>query len=280
MSDTAPAIALITDFGYEDAYVRVMKGVIAERCSVPIIDLTHGVGPQNVGQAAYLLSTAYRFLPEGTVTVCVVDPGIGTKHEPIAVRWPGGYFVGPDNGWLSYVIRDSLQRVDEPGSGTVPASWQVVALENASFQLPAVSRTFRGRDIFAPAAAALASGTPLAELGSPRNLIATIEIARVTDVDGTVRGRVIHIDHFGNLITDIPASFLPSAFTVSLGGGTVDGPVLTYQSDEALVALVGSGGHLEISAPNGNAARLIMVGVGDPVGVTARGLVPIGSSPG
>jgi len=261
---------LLTDFGAEDTYVGVMKSVIASRCDARIVDLCHEVLPQNVRQAAYLFWTAYKFLPDGSVTVCVVDPGVGSERRPIAVKWPHGFFVGPDNGWLSYVIRDARGGDGGSGEAELPHDWRAVELEEPKLWLSPVSRTFHGRDIFAPVGAALMAGTPFEELGGPRSSLVVIEPSHATSEDGIVHGQVIHVDHFGNLITDISAVYLSDRFTVSLGGGTIEGPAPAYESAEPLVALIGSTGQLEIAAPNAHAARLIMVGVGEPVTVVTR----------
>ena len=262
-----PTVALLTDFGLEDVYVGVMKAVIWSRCSADIIDLTHEVRPQDVAHAAYLLSTARSFLPPGTITVCVVDPGVGTDRAPIAVQTPEGWFVGPDNGWITSVMREAQLGAEAGNEGRLPESWRAVTITSSAYQLPNVSNTFHGRDVFAPAAAALASGIALEELGLRVDTLVTIDVDQPTRTEHGVRGRIVHIDHFGNLITDIPLAFLPERFTVSIGGGRVEGPAATYQSSEPVIALAGSGDRLEIAAPNGSAAQLIGSGVGDTVTV-------------
>lgn len=279
MEAQRPIIALLTDFGVDDTYVGAMKSVILGRApDCAFIDLSHAVAPQNIRQAAYLLWTAYRFLPNGTTTLCVVDPGVGTERRPIAVRWPGGFFVGPDNGWLTYVVRDSTGEDKGPGERPLPQGWQAVELSERQFWLEPVSATFHGRDIFGPVAAALAAGTAVEELGDVRKCINVFSPHRVEGEAGTVRGHVIHVDHFGNLITDIGAAHLSERFMVTLGGGTIDGPSRSYQSSDPLVALVGSSGLLEIAAPNASAARLIMVGVGEPVTVVTRHQSEVGAT--
>jgi len=271
VEQTSPVIALLTDFGFEDTYLGVMKSVVLTRCpDATFLDVCHLVTPQNVRQAAFLMWTAYQFLPQGTVTVSVIDPGVGTDRKPIAVSWPRGFFVGPDNGWLSYVLRDANGHESEEGATALPAGWKAVHLDVPRFWLTQVSSTFHGRDIFAPVAGSIAAGAAFDELGSPLQSIQTLKPERVQGEDGVVRGRVIHVDHFGNLITDIGAVHLSDRFTVTLGGGTIEGPERSYQSASPLVALIGSNGLLEIAAPNSNASRLIMVGVGEPVTVVTR----------
>jgi S-adenosylmethionine hydrolase len=269
MPEDRPIVALLTDFGVEDAYVGVMKSVIAGRCATTILDISHAVQPQNIAQAAYLLWSAYKYLPERAVTVGIVDPGVGTSRKAVAVRWPRGHFVGPDNGWMSYVIRDFRAQESGAAAGELPRGWEGVELTEPRFWLDPVSDTFHGRDIFAPVAAALVNGTSLSELGSPLASLTLLEIPPPTGGDGSVRGHVIHVDHFGNLITDVPAGFLPERYAVAIGSGTVEGPARSYESPDPLVALVGSSGSLEIAAPGGSAARLIRAAVGDPVSVTS-----------
>jgi S-adenosyl-L-methionine hydrolase (adenosine-forming) len=258
-----PTVAMLTDFGLEDAYVGVMKSVILTRlpeCS--IIDLCHSLAPQNVKGAAYLAWTAYKYLPERAVLLCVVDPGVGTERRGIAVRWPGGYFIGPDNGWLSYIVRDALGAEIEGHSAPIPAGWRVVHLTKDNLWLKPVSSTFHGRDIFAPVTAALAGGEPVDDLGEPCQDLVAFPTEPTVLADGSVCGEVIHIDHFGNLITDIPAPWLPERFAVKIAGGTVSGPFTSYQADSPLVALVGSSGMLEIASPNSSAAHLVGVTIG------------------
>ena len=147
-------ITLTTDFGMQDAYVSIMKGVMARIApNAPLVDITHTIPPQDVRAAAYLLWTALPYFPEESVHLVVVDPGVGTERRAIAARTAWGALVGPDNGVFSYVW------------ASTPAS-QIVALENPAYQRPQVSHTFHGRDVFAPAAAHLARGAPLAESGA------------------------------------------------------------------------------------------------------------------
>jgi S-adenosylmethionine hydrolase len=267
MTENKPVIALMTDFGLADTYVGQMKSVIAARTSASVIDLTHSVAPQNVLHAAYLFSTAHPYLPDGAVIVCIADPGVGTDRSPIAVQWTRGYLVGPDNGWLSYLVRDVSAANAESAETPIPEGWTVAALENPAYQLTPVSRTFHGRDIFAPAAAALAEGTAIEELGPKRDSLVTLAVPMPVDDGGTVRGQVVHVDNFGNLITNIPSAYLGASILVSIAGGEIRGPAQSYQA-KPFAALVGSSGVLEIAAPNANAARLLGIGIGAPVSVT------------
>ncbi len=186
-----PAIALLTDFGLTDAYVGTMKGVMLSICpAARLIDLTHAVEPQNIRQAAYLLLTAYRYFPPQTVFLVVVDPGVGTARQPIAVETDHGFYVAPDNGVLSYVLSQVQIR-------------QQVILQNPAYQLPAASQTFHGRDIFSPAAAHLANGVPITDLGPAVARIERLPDPLLKISAEQVCGEVLHIDHFGNVITSI-----------------------------------------------------------------------------
>ncbi len=184
-------ITLTTDFGLGDGYVGTMKGVmlniLPQAC---LVDITHEIAPQDVRQTAYVLYTAYRFFPPQAIHLIVVDPGVGSARRPIAVRLSHGTFVGPDNGVFSYVM------VDE----SVEA---VVELVNSHYRLPSVSQTFHGRDIFAPAAAHLAAGVAIEELGPTVPDPITLSPPRLEIGPHTIGGEVLHTDHFGNVITSI-----------------------------------------------------------------------------
>lgn len=186
-------IALLTDFGTKDIYVGVMKGVIASICpDAPIVDLTHEVAPQDITGGALALWGAFRYFPKGTVFCAVVDPGVGTERQPIAVATHDHFFVGPDNGLLWWAISEG---------GIV----SVVALRNPTYFLPVISQTFHGRDIFAPVAAYLAKGVPLDEFGpnlDPNKLV-KLPPLRAQVSDRIIVASVVHIDRFGNAITNL-----------------------------------------------------------------------------
>jgi len=276
-------ITLTTDFGLADGYVGVMHGVIRGICpNVAIVDLSHQVAPQDVRSAAYVLYTAYAYLPADAVHCVVVDPGVGTARRAIAVQTTQGRFVAPDNGVLSYVLAHK-------------AVTAAVSLTNPRYHLAHVSRTFHGRDIFAPVAAHLACGASLSDLGEPVTQWATFPVPGImVQPDGALAGRIIHVDHFGNLVTsigrllwhgdnlvlrpafptagDAPAlpteqSFPASQARVRVGGQCIRGIRLTYglvPQGECL-ALVGSVGHLEIAVSGGSAARTLGLDVGAQV---------------
>ena len=247
-----------------------MKGVILGICrDAEIVDVTHDVPRQNVREGAYLFSTSYRHFPAGTAHVVVVDPGVGTERRPIAVRSPDATFVCPDNGLLSYVLAEA---------GGLPSGWQAHHLTNRDLWLPNVSATFHGRDIFAPVAAHLAAGTPIESVGPAIDDLVTFEARQPRVENGQVLGEVVHVDRYGNLITNITLQDLssragsardlaPTAIIVEIADREIVGLSQTYQSGDGLVALMGSSGTLEIAVRNGNAAAELSAGVGASVWV-------------
>jgi S-adenosylmethionine hydrolase len=248
-------ITLLTDFGLQDPYVGVMKGVIATICpTAPVIDLSHQIPPQNIAAARFALLSAYPYFPPGTIHTVVVDPGVGTARRAIALRTELGYLVGPDNGVFSGVIHHVLE---------------AVALTNHRYwRCPRPSATFHGRDIFAPVAAHLATGVAFADLGLEIGLD-TLNREGLPPVqpqpDGLI-GQIQAIDHFGNLITTVPAARVATGAAVTLGHHTA--PLVTTYGDApggCLVALIGSHGWLEVAVNNGNAQAYCGAQIGDPV---------------
>lgn len=251
-------VSLLTDFGLRDAYVGVMKGVIHTHAEgVTIIDLTHGVEPGDVAAGAYLLQSAWPYCPPGCVHVAVVDPGVGSQRRVLAAEADGSFFVAPDNGLLSGVLGTAERR-------------RVVAVENRVFWLSPLSRTFHGRDIFAPVGAALSRGIALEDLGP-----ITEEWVRLPTnlaehgAGGEVTGRVIYADRFGNLVTNIAGNELPLRPIVRVGGRVIEGVSRSYASvgPGETLAIVGSTHRLEVSVRGGSAAGVLGVKVGDAVRV-------------
>jgi len=187
-----PIITLTTDFGLADGFVGTMHGVILGICpAARVVDLSHGIAPQGVQEAAFVLAAAVPFFPAGTIHVVVVDPGVGSERRAIAVQTDHTFYVAPDNGVLSEALAQDELVV-------------AVHLNRAAFWLPVVSHTFHGRDIFAPVAAHLACGVPLRELGEPINDLLRLPASQPERwADGTLVGHLRYIDHFGNLITDV-----------------------------------------------------------------------------
>lgn len=261
-----PVITLTTDFGLQDAYVGIMKGVMLSIApEAEIVDLSHEVPPQSIEAGAYLLETAIDYFPAGTVHLAVVDPGVGTERLPIAVSAGRATFVGPDNG----LLYPAVERLGATSSrdGTL-GSAVAVLLANPEYQLTRVSRTFHGRDIFAPAAAHIALGLPLDRLGPSLTTISTLSEAAIHDTDGAVVGTVIHVDRFGNSISNIRAEQVPANPTVEAGSLQIIGLAQSYQ-DAEVVALINSGGRLEIAARNGSAAARLHLVLGSPIVVRA-----------
>jgi hypothetical protein len=279
MDHKPPIVTLLTDFGENDSYVGAMKGVLLS--IVPdarLVDISHQVGPQGVQQAAGILSAIYKYYPPHTVHLIVVDPGVGTTRRAIALQTNRGRFVAPDNGVLTHIFRKA-------------ESWQAVALENPDYWLPDPSQTFHGRDIFSPVAAHLAAGVSLSDLGPAVDDLVTIQIPPLARVPGGVKGEVVRIDHFGNVLTNIqsltwvdestlefkpsderlslsePIRFAASTARVTFSWRTLDGLRRAYgeASIGDTLALVGSSGELEISVNQGNAADKLAIQVGDPV---------------
>ena len=257
-------VTLLTDFGWADGYVGVMKGVILSIAPhTTLVDISHDVAPQDVRDAAYVLYTAVPYFPPDTVHLVVVDPGVGSARRAIAVRTAQGTFVAPDNGVLSYVLAANPPQV-------------AVSLTNPQYHLSQVSRTFHGRDIFAPAAAHLSRGVPITALGEPIRDLVTFPMPKAqARADGTLIGQVIHVDRFGNAITNLRRGDIPwlyEATVVEIGEQVITGLKETYaqaRTGEPL-ALIGSSGHLEIAIAGGNAAQRLNVYIGDEVRVRQK----------
>lgn len=251
-------ITLTTDFGTDDPYVAAMKGVILSiNPDANIVDICHTIKPQSIAQAAYILSTTYHHFPKDAIHIVVVDPGVGTERQAVLLITPHGFFLGPDSGVLSDVAEEALPELE------------TIALTNPRFWLSPVSNTFHGRDIFAPVAAHLSLGTPPHEFGDLIPTIATLPIPGPNmGEDGVLIGRVIHIDRFGNLITDIKRADLPRGrLFVEACGHIIDDLSSSYEEGEELLAIIGSSERLEVSVQNGSAARFLRAKVGDEVKV-------------
>ena len=273
-------ITLTTDFGLDDAYVAAMKGVILSiNPKATIVDVCHAVQPQNIAQAAFIISASYQYFPQGTIHIVVVDPGVGTERKAVLLVTSSAFFVAPDNGVLSYIMEETSLEANEQalptGEGETELRWglQAVALTNPHFWRQPVSATFHGRDIFAPVAAHLSLGTPVTDFGDPIYSLCTFpfsrpQIKRIRG-EGVLTGHVIHIDHFGNLITNFRRQDLPNgALFIEVVGHIIDGVSESYAEAEELLAIVGSSGNLEVSLKNGSAARLIQAKIGSEVSIT------------
>lgn len=263
-SQRRPIVALLTDFGTADGYVGVMKGVIAGIApNAHLIDLTHEIAPQDVAGGAWVLSTAWRSFPAATIFLCVVDPGVGTERMALAVACGGYTFVAPDNGLLSYVLDASPEH-------------RAVRLDRPRYHRANPSATFHGRDVFAPCAAWLAAGTPLAEVGTEvvASSLVRLPPLRVEEVEDTIVASIVHIDHYGNLITSIGPELTNRVLASPSPRVSISGTVLTTVAStfaagptDTPFLLRDSSGHLAIAVRNGSAAAALAVRCGDAVTV-------------
>lgn len=256
-------ITLTTDFGLRAGFVGIMKGVIyGVAPQVKIVDISHTIAPQDVQEGAFTLWRAAPFFPSGTVHIYVVDPGVGTQRRPLAARLGDHYYVGPDNGMLTPLIEVAEQN---------KKSIEFVRLNNPKYWLPKVSRTFHGRDIFAPVGAHLANGISLSELGTSFNDPVRIELPHPEPTDNGWIAHITVIDVFGNLTTDLPVSALQGRTDIlfRLRGAEVRGMTESYGHKQSgdLVAVVDSEDYLEIAVVNGNAAQKLGAKIGDVVEV-------------
>ncbi|MCE5242812.1 MAG: SAM-dependent chlorinase/fluorinase [Desulfobacteraceae bacterium] len=261
----AKIITLLTDFGTADGYAAAMKGVILGICpEARLVDVTHLVPPQDVRAGGFILAGVHSFYPEGTVHVAVVDPGVGTERRAVAVRTSRSFLVGPDNGLFSWILKQE---------GFLEAR----LLENRDLWRREVSRTFHGRDIFAPVAAHLACGIPFESVG-PLCSPLVADWASVTRTETEMRGEIIHVDRFGNAVSNITredmSAFAPDGPCIfRIGPHTIQGISDTYGHvpPGQPLALIGSTGHVEIAVNLGNASAVLAIRTGEPLTVTRPG---------
>lgn len=257
-----PVITLTTDFGLNDPYVGIMKGVILNIApDVQLVDLTHQIQPQNILQAALVVKAAYAYFPENTVHLAVVDPGVGGVRRPIGVRSKKYSFVGPDNGIFTSVL-----------------DGQAVCYEltTEKYFLKDVSTTFHGRDIFSPVAAWLSRGKSLRSFGRKITDPVTLDWPLPRFDGQTIAGEIVYIDHFGNLTTNIDAGLLdgvferPESLLVQIGRKTLSGPVGSYSETgpRSPGVIINSWNALEIFYREGNAAQNLKAEIGTPVRVS------------
>jgi S-adenosylmethionine hydrolase len=262
-------ITLTTDFGLCDAYVAEMKGVIlGMNPDARLVDICHAIKPQNINQAAFVLHTAYRFFPERTIHIAVVDPGVGSQRRAILLRTPFADFLAPDNGILSYIIQEVAEKPVTGSSMKLKPGVMAISLTKSKYWCKQVSATFHGRDIFAPVAAHLSLGRPPEELGKQINTLVTMPLLYPHKTTSGITGHIVHIDNFGNLITNVSEQDLPKkkdGINTSVGGKRIHGVSRTYQDSDGLLTLIGSHRYLEISLKNGSASGFLGVGIGDQV---------------
>jgi S-adenosylmethionine hydrolase len=275
----SPIITITTDFGYDDAYVAAVKGAILSiNPEANIVDISHSIMPRNILQAAFVLNAAYRYFPKQTVHMAVVDPGVGSDRQGIIVKTPSALLVAPDNGILSYVINDLFQIESPPGQHThnlekvtFKTGLEAVAITDPRFWRHPVSPTFHGRDIFAPVAAGLSLGISLYEFGDRISSLHVFPIPKPSlDPEDNLVGQVLHIDRFGNLITNIKNDDLPGKdVMIEAAGYPIQGITSYYAQKEGVIAIVGSSGYLEISLRDGSACDFLGMVVGDEIKVVS-----------
>lgn len=263
----APLITLLTDFGTADYFVAAVKGVIlSQNPDARIVDITHEIPPQDIEAAAFTLLAAQPAFPDGTIHVAVVDPGVGSSRRAILVRTRQASFVGPDNGIFSYVCQKQTNLGHKP---------EIFHLTNTNYFRQPVSPTFNGRDVFAPVAAALSLGVTPSELGTRvPDIVHLPSLKPETTTDGKINGRIVHIDRFGNCVTNITQHELTEHMIVAGAKLSVKGKSVKsfrrYFAEasagrEKLFAIWGSAGFLEIAATNASASKLLNAQRGDAV---------------
>lgn len=257
-------ITLTTDFGLQDHYVSVMKAVMLGIApNSRMIDISHQIPPQDIMAGAYVVRNAAMLFPPGTVHLVVVDPGVGTGRKMVALKIEDQYFVGPDNGIFS-LIGDEY-------------NYRAVELTNSDFWRANTSKTFHGRDIFAPVAAHIAKGVPLEQLGDPLEELVTYRWAvPISDKDG-IQGWIVHIDRYGNLISNITEKLLNEAGSMSklkiyVGNTILDELVTTFGDvpEGEAAAYIGSSGMLEVAINKGNAKKLLGVEKGAQLSIVVQ----------
>jgi S-adenosylmethionine hydrolase len=256
-----PIITLTTDFGYEDPFAGIMKGVILKiNPRVEIVDITHGIHPHDIRGAAYTIGTNYRFFPDDTIHVVVVDPGVGSGRRPIMILTEHHYFIGPDNGVFTHIYNASHDILE------------VIHITSEHYFLSSHSPTFHGRDVFAPIASYLSRGVGMLKFGEPITDYQKIDLpVPSVSPDGVLQGEVIHIDRFGNAITNITKADIGMT-----GGGLKvafresEVPLKKFYSDAAdgsLCCLLNSSDHIELFIDRESAASKYNISLGDPVRV-------------
>ena len=258
-----PVIALLTDFGTQDHYAGTMKGVMLGICpDATLVDITHDIPPHDVEAGALELAASYKYFPAGTIFVAVVDPGVGSARRGLAADTGDYRFVAPDNGVLTLVLRELPPK-------------KIVELTERRYARPTVSRTFEGRDRFAPAAAWLAKGTQLPALGRPVTDFHRLDVPAPEATADSVRGIVVRVDRFGNLVTNIDRKSVErlghgGAIAIDAAGQRIERLVATYAElpSEGVGALFGSTDTLELAAPSTRASDRLGLSRGAVVTVT------------
>ncbi|MBX9671161.1 MAG: SAM-dependent chlorinase/fluorinase [Candidatus Obscuribacterales bacterium] len=258
-------ISFTSDFGNSDGYVGIVKGaMLSVNCNAKIVDISHDVQPFNIRSAAWIIYNGFNYFPPDSVHLVVVDPGVGSHQRRILVQSGKYSFVGPDNGVFSLIVQDPL--------GKRAANERLEAydlLENPELRTEQLSSTFHARDIFGPVAARLSLGHQAKLLGQPIEINSLVELngLKLEQTEELLNGRVIHIDHFGNLITNIPASLLSAAAVITVNDVKVGSIARTYHSVDKgqLTAISASHGFLEIAVSEGRAVDALKASIGSRV---------------
>ena len=269
-------ITLTTDFGTGDGYVASMKGVILGiNPQAKVVDISHSVEPQFIRQASFIIHTSWRYFPEGSIHIVVVDPGVGSHRKAVILKTPSAYFVTPDNGTLSYVIHElagmqgahNRSTTDQPTSRSMPEGCEAVSLTVKEYWRHPVSATFHGRDVFAPVAAHLSLDIPITEFGEKVDSLTVFPIpVPFKDATGHTIGHIVHIDRFGNLVTNLRSRDIPpGGAAVEVRNQRIDNTGHYYSQGSGLMALIGGNDYLELSFRDGNAASLLGASVGDTI---------------
>jgi S-adenosylmethionine hydrolase len=254
-------VVLMTDFGLKSSYVAQMKGaMLSINPNLNIVDLTHGISPQNIKEAAFVIGGSYKFFPKNTIFVCVVDPEVGMLRKIILLKADGFYFIAPDNGLLTLVLEKEKEK-------------EIFSLENDKYFLEKISPTFHGRDIFAPVAAYLSLGTELNEFGPIMQDINKMKLKELIVTEKEIQGEIIFMDRFGNAVTNIEGDYLLeknidfTSLVIKFKGYYVIGISKSYSEKGIgeLLALIGSNGYLEIAINKGSAEEECGIKVGDKV---------------
>lgn len=279
-----PLVTLTSDFGMSDGFVAAMKGVILGICpDARLVDISHDMPPQDINHAAFVIGTTYKHLPASAVHLAVVDPGVGTERNPILLVTPHAAFIGPDNGLFSFVLSANGATLTSPAEPdarvldavdvNVPSNCQAFLLDRPEYWMEPVSDTFHGRDIFASVTGHFAAGVPANELGTPLASLRSSYFPPTKVNSGRIDAFVIHIDRFGNLVTDLVVDeTLGEAPEIEIRGLHIKGISRSYQSERCLLAIKGSHGFLEIAYRNGNASKHTGSSVGTRVTVRSVGI--------
>lgn len=254
-------ITLLTDFGTKDSYIAQMKGIAASITNARIIDITHDITPQNIREAAYTLRTAVPYYPIGTTHVVVVDPEVGSNRKGLVITTKKHILIGPDNG----VLMPAAHYLSE---------FKIYEIINRNYFNKEQSNTFHGRDIFMPIAAHITNGVPFDQIGTQTTTYVDLDFGKGELYQDTIKGKIIYIDHFGNIITNISQSLIDSTVKigeikkVTIGKNQIELPLVksySFVKKQGLLMTIGSSNFLEISINQGNAARKLAVKEDDEV---------------